>query len=207
MKCTIMRSEGPWSCEISLQIAYDSKGEDLPHPSTVFFQKVSRPNDVEIWLKRAQAAILSPGVSSDHFIDMTSDQLKALKTQSFSYNTIELLVRDPEGTDLCFVDLPGTFTLIFGALCVVCLLITAPCQGIIQHHQTDAKLVPLVKDLVERHIERDNTIIVVTIPMTGIPDHSPNHFQLVNRLYRRNRKSRGVPYRIRSRPTGTEDHW
>lgn len=107
MKCTMVRTPGAWSCEISLQFAYDKQGRDKP-PTTVFFQKVSRPQDVEIWLKRAQAAILSPNVDSDQFRDMTSEQLKGLKTLPFSYNTIELLVRDPEGTDLCFVDLPGT---------------------------------------------------------------------------------------------------
>lgn len=168
MKCTMMRSPGAWSCEISLQFSYDSKGGDKIPPNTVFFQKVSRPKDVEIWLKRAQAAILSPHIDPDHFHDMTNDELRSQKTLPFSYNTIELVVRDPEGTDLCFVDLPGEFSLqtlwFISSSSVVLRLI-----GIIQHHTKDVTLVPFVKDIVGRHIKRENTIIVVTIPMTGAP--------------------------------------
>ncbi|KAF6744348.1 P-loop containing nucleoside triphosphate hydrolase protein [Ephemerocybe angulata] len=144
MQCTMMRADGAWSCEIRLQFLYDEHGEVMTSPRIVPFQTVADPKSVEIWLKRAQVAILSPDTDASIFHDKSSEELKALQTLPFSKNTIEILVRDPEGTDLCFVDLPG----------------------IIQHHIKDDAMVPYVKKLVEAHIKRENTIIVVTIPMT-----------------------------------------
>lgn len=144
MQCTMMRVEGAWSCEIRLQFLYDESGGVMASPKIVPFQTVADPKAVEIWLKRAQVAILSPDTDATVFHNKSSEELKALQTLPFSKNTIEILVRDPEGTDLCFVDLPG----------------------IIQHHIKDDAMVPYVKKLVEEHIKRENTIIVVTIPMT-----------------------------------------
>jgi len=39
--------------------------------------------------------------------------------------------------------------------------------GIIQHHSEDETMVPFVKKLVQMHISKKNTLIVVVIPMTG----------------------------------------
>lgn len=53
--------------------------------------------------------------------------------------------------------------------------------GIIQHHTQDDAMVPFVKRLVGKHVERKNTLIVVTIPMTGMFTHSitqNSHFTL-----------------------------
>ncbi|KAF5335752.1 hypothetical protein D9611_009702 [Ephemerocybe angulata] len=169
MQCTMIRSSGAWSCRITLQFSYDSKGQDRVPPVAKFFCELSNPKDVEIWLKRAQAAILSPDADPDDFRDLTVDDLKALKTLPFSLNTIELLVRDPEGTDLCFVDLPG----------------------IIQHHTKDATLVPFIKNLVERHIKRKNTIIVVTIPMTDDIENQ-EAFRIAHRVDRKGLRTIGV---------------
>ena len=98
----------PWSCRITLRFSYDSKGKPLRTPPVaVPFQTVSNPKDVEIWLKRAQAAILTPDTDPKVFYNKTSDELKSSEKLPFSFNTIEILVKDPEGTDLSFVDLPG----------------------------------------------------------------------------------------------------
>ncbi|KAJ2920639.1 hypothetical protein H1R20_g16455, partial [Candolleomyces eurysporus] len=129
------------------------------------------PKQVEIWLKRAQAAILSPDTKPEEFHAKTSDDIKALRASMlpFSLNTIELLVRDPDGTDLCFVDLPG----------------------IIQHHPTNPAMVPFVKDLVTRHIKKKNTLIVVTIPM---PDEIDNQeaFQIASQVDPKGLRTIGV---------------
>ncbi|KAJ2932036.1 hypothetical protein H1R20_g5061, partial [Candolleomyces eurysporus] len=129
------------------------------------------PKQVEIWLKRAQAAILSPNTKPEEFHAKTSDDIKALHASMlpFSLNTIELLVRDPDGTDLCFVDLPG----------------------IIQHHPTNPAMVPFVKDLVTRHIKKKNTLIVVTIPM---PDEIDNQeaFQIASQVDPKGLRTIGV---------------
>jgi hypothetical protein len=75
----------------------------------VHFQTVRNPKEVEIWLKRAQAAILSPEKKPEDFHTKSNDDIKGLQASMlpFSLNTIDILVCDPEGTDLCFVDLPG----------------------------------------------------------------------------------------------------
>lgn len=109
MRCTLMRTPGSWSCEITLQFAYDKKGRDRTPPLSVPFKTVSSPKDVEIWLRRAQAAILCPDTDPSEFHGKSVEDLKRVETLPFSLNTIELLVRDPGGTDLSFVDLPGEF--------------------------------------------------------------------------------------------------
>ncbi|KAJ3535460.1 hypothetical protein NMY22_g6477 [Coprinellus aureogranulatus] len=144
MQCTLMRAEGAWSCEITLQFTHDSSGKAKTQPLSVPFKTVSRPKDVEVWLRRAQAAILSPDTDPSEFHSKTTEEMKNLQTLPFSQNSIDLLVRDPEGTDLRFVDLPG----------------------IIQHHTKDDSMVSFVKNLVEMYVKRKNTLIVVTIPMT-----------------------------------------
>ena len=108
MQCTMQRAEGPWSCQITLRFSYDSKGRDRTPPLIIPFHTVYDPKEVEIWLRRAQAAILSgPDAEPRSFFEKTREEINALKAASFSFNTIEILVRDPDGTDLSFVDLPG----------------------------------------------------------------------------------------------------
>jgi vacuolar protein sorting-associated protein 1 len=107
MQCTLMRADGPWSCEINLHFAYDADGTAMTPPLSVAFKTVHHPKDVEIWLRRAQAAILCPAANPSEFHKKTAEELKRMQTLPFSPNTIELLVRDPDGSDLCFVDLPG----------------------------------------------------------------------------------------------------
>lgn len=107
MQCTLTRADGPWSCDINLRFAYDANGKARTSPISVAFKTVSHPKEVEIWLRRAQAAILCPDTDPSEFYKKSAEDLKRIQTLPFSLNTIELLVRDPEGTDLCFVDLPG----------------------------------------------------------------------------------------------------
>ncbi|KAJ2918872.1 hypothetical protein MD484_g1512, partial [Candolleomyces efflorescens] len=146
MQCTVMRSDGPWSCTISLNFLYDEKGNPLKIDREVSFPTIYDPKDVEIWLRRAQAAILMPRANPLDFHNKSVEELKGMQAGMipFSWNKVEVLVRDPEGANLSFVDLPG----------------------IIQHHRADTEVVPFVKKLTERFIKSRNTLIVVTVPMT-----------------------------------------
>ncbi|KAJ2932020.1 hypothetical protein H1R20_g5055, partial [Candolleomyces eurysporus] len=141
-----MRGSGPWSCTITLRFQYDDKGTPLSLSREVPFPTIYDPKDVELWLRRAQAAILTPQARPQEFHNKSREEIKGLQTVMlpFSWNKVEVLIRDPDGADLSFVDLPG----------------------IIQHHSTDTEVIPFVKKLTELYIKNKNTLIVVTVPMT-----------------------------------------
>jgi vacuolar protein sorting-associated protein 1 len=104
-----------WSCDISLRTDYDADGHliDLKSKPTVpFSPHITDKKDVEIWLRRAQAAILSPHVSSSQFMSKDIETLRDLATSDpqslrFSKNVVVVDIKDPDAVDLSFVDLPG----------------------------------------------------------------------------------------------------
>ena len=67
-------------------------------------------------LRRAQLAILNPGVPSDRFVDLNLDELhpgdlplgSAYQLQ-FSANVVCIDISSPDVADLSFIDLPGFF--------------------------------------------------------------------------------------------------
>jgi vacuolar protein sorting-associated protein 1 len=72
---------------------------------------------VDIWLRRAQAAILSHHLPYQSFVSKNLEELRnAMRTDArmlkFSKNTICLDLKDPDATVLSFVDLPGAEPLI-----------------------------------------------------------------------------------------------
>ena len=105
MECTITADSQEWSCAVTLR---GSSGE---------FSGIIRSKDqVELWIRRAQAAVLCPHLSSDTFKTKSREELKQLtdsgldnKVLKFSKTAIEIKISDPEGSDLMFVDLPGIF--------------------------------------------------------------------------------------------------
>jgi vacuolar protein sorting-associated protein 1 len=108
-----------WSCDISLRIDYDADGNliDLKSKPTVpFSPHITDKKDVEIWLRRAQAAILSPHVSFSQFLSKDIEALRDLATSDpqslpFSKNVVVVDIKDPDAVDLSFVDLPGMITI------------------------------------------------------------------------------------------------
>ena len=111
MECSIRGSSSTWSCQISLKLQYN--GDDQIPTSTVpFGPSITNKIEVELHIRRAQAAILSPHHSPSTFLGKTYDELKALSesdpdVQSFSRNAVVVDIEDPSGADLFFVDLPG----------------------------------------------------------------------------------------------------
>ena len=114
MECTLSSSADSWSCSISLRTEFDGRGTKLDASATENFGPViTDKSSVELWLRRAQAAILNPHRARAKFLNKSHAELKALAIEdegvilSFSRNIVHLDVKDPEVTDLSFVDLPG----------------------------------------------------------------------------------------------------
>jgi hypothetical protein len=103
-----------WSCTISLRIGFDRNGLDLQKPTTVPFGRTFTDKDeFEVWLRRAQAAVLNPDAPSSTFHTKTIHELRNIKnTLKFSRNVVCISIEDPDATDLSFYDLPGKYMLI-----------------------------------------------------------------------------------------------
>ncbi|KAF8873236.1 P-loop containing nucleoside triphosphate hydrolase protein [Infundibulicybe gibba] len=155
MECTMSSSAASWSCRISLRIEYDSEGRLLGASNTTLFGPcLTDKGTVELWLRRAQAAILHPQLQPSFFLDMDETTLRQLGKKSqepgdagsrmlqFSKNTVHVDVKDPDIVDLSFTDLPG----------------------LIQNEHVDT--IEMVRELVVSHISGQNTLILITIPMS-----------------------------------------
>lgn len=73
---------------------------------------ITEKANVEIWLRRAQGAILSPHRDPTELFTLNREQLRGLlgsdaSVLKFSRNTVVVDIREPGATDLAFVDLPG----------------------------------------------------------------------------------------------------
>lgn len=101
-----------WSCRITLCYSVDGSGRNLAAMERVPFGPLIEDKTlVELWLRRAQAAILSPHMEPNEFDEATSETLQEVMNDQnvplFSKNVIQIEVKGPELTDLSFIDLPG----------------------------------------------------------------------------------------------------
>jgi vacuolar protein sorting-associated protein 1 len=110
-------SADSWSCVISLRFDYDSKGIPLHRSRRIDFGPVILDkSEVEIWLRRAQTAILNPDRAREDFLYKTEQELRGMPNKlKFSKNAVCMHIKDPDATDLSFVDLPGKSDLILAA--------------------------------------------------------------------------------------------
>jgi vacuolar protein sorting-associated protein 1 len=111
-------SSQSWSCNITLRFDYDVTGDKLQLSTFVPFKEgITDKKDVNIWLRRAQAAILNPSSSREEFIDKNVDELREITNHGtglkFSRNVVVLNIMDPDAIDLSFIDLPGMFSCAF----------------------------------------------------------------------------------------------
>ncbi|KAK0200154.1 P-loop containing nucleoside triphosphate hydrolase protein [Desarmillaria ectypa] len=149
MECTMLSSSSTWSCTIYLNLKYAIDGSEFVIPDKAQFGPVITNKDtVELWIRRAQAAILCRHRPKEDFISMSTEDLRSLATVDpqmlpFSKNIVQVELRDPDLTDLSFVDLPGII------------------------HNAEEETIKLVHDLVVSYIEEsENTIVLITIPMS-----------------------------------------
>ncbi|EMD31064.1 hypothetical protein CERSUDRAFT_60537 [Gelatoporia subvermispora B] len=147
MELRLSSSEDPWSCQISIRWEYGPNNERNDEIREVMFGgRITNKDDVELALRRAQAAVLNPEVPSARFINMSAEELWRNFTPDagsllFSRNVVCIDLVGPDLTDLSFIDLPG----------------------IIQN--ADPDIVKLVEDLVRSHI-KGHCLILVTLPMS-----------------------------------------
>ena len=126
MECTIASTSVVWTCRISLRLDYDpDTGKSLSTSRTIPFgpEKIHEKSQVEIWLRRAQVAILSPHVDTAIFLSKTREELMTYMKdekdtiKKFEKNKICIDIEDPDATDLAFVDLPGLCGCVFRLHC------------------------------------------------------------------------------------------
>ncbi|KAJ7242403.1 P-loop containing nucleoside triphosphate hydrolase protein [Mycena haematopus] len=146
MECVMSSSAEYWSCKISLRFDYGPLGAKIETTTRTFGPTITDRNAVELWLRRAQAAILSPHVPPEDFYTKSSQELRNPPPDAerlpFSKNAVLVDLCDPTITDLSFVDLPG----------------------LIQNEAPE--VIEVVRDLVVSRINSSNTLILVTIPMS-----------------------------------------
>jgi hypothetical protein len=114
MECRLSGSQHPWQCQISLRLEFDTSGERKDEIREFLFGPVIfNSDDVELAIRRAQAAILNPTIDFKRFLELPEDDVRSGKKVdgreplSFSKNIVCLDISGPDVTDLAFVDLPG----------------------------------------------------------------------------------------------------
>ncbi|TBU37909.1 P-loop containing nucleoside triphosphate hydrolase protein [Dichomitus squalens] len=136
-ECTITADSQEWSCTVTIRGS-----------SQEFSGIIHSKDQVELWIRRAQAAVLCPHISTDTFKTKNREELKDIADSSvdsnvlkFSKKAIEIRISDPEGSDLMFVDLPG----------------------LIQSGEDD-NVINMVEEMASESISRPSTIILVIVP-------------------------------------------
>ncbi|KAL1701550.1 P-loop containing nucleoside triphosphate hydrolase protein [Schizophyllum commune] len=144
MECRLFSGATTWSCLISLRFDHDAKGHRIDPVTEAYSPVLTDKADVELWIRRAQATILSPHRSKEFFKNKSADEIRFEDPSrlKFSKNAILVNLKDPGYTDMAFVDLPG----------------------LIQNE--DKELIDTVHELVVERIQGKNTIILVAVPMS-----------------------------------------
>jgi len=160
MECRLSSSECPWSCQVSIRWEFQDNGNRKDQVLEVpFGPLITDKANVELALRRAQAAILCPQIESADFLTMDEEGISSTVLEeaslSFSKNVVCVDLEGPDLTDLSFIDLPGIIS------------------------NADEDIVELVKDLVVSHI-KGKCLILVALPMTDDIDN-----QIALRLARR----------------------
>ncbi|THH11229.1 hypothetical protein EW146_g8124 [Bondarzewia mesenterica] len=106
-ECRLFYSDEPWRCIVSLRFITDEHGVPLDKVRDERFgEPLFSKVDVTERIRRAQRAILNPGVPSIEFISALDEDLQDNQL-TFSSNYVCLEIRGRDVTDLTFVDLPG----------------------------------------------------------------------------------------------------
>jgi hypothetical protein len=100
-------SASSWSCQIKLCFSVDENGNNLgvtPQP-VPFGPVIIDKKEVELWVHRAQAAILTPHRPTDEFYmkslpDLWNATQSDAQMLPFSRNAVQVEIKDPELTFL-----------------------------------------------------------------------------------------------------------
>ena len=78
MECRLSYAEGEWSCQIKIRWEYDESGKEhkrLEEVKEVHFGPLLTDKlQVEPMLRRAQAAVLSPHIPEEQFVEMAEEK-------------------------------------------------------------------------------------------------------------------------------------
>ena len=109
MEVNLNSRPGPWSCQVTLRFEYDSSSVPLSEVLLVpFGSALDNPDDVELTLRRAQAAVLNyPNLDAGEFLNMPPETLGYYRsrvafldgTLKFSKNVVCVDVHDSERPD------------------------------------------------------------------------------------------------------------
>ncbi|CAE6452553.1 unnamed protein product [Rhizoctonia solani] len=142
-ECRLKYSEDPWTCTVHLRFLKDASGNDInPIRNVQFGSIITRKTDVEDRLRRAQLAILNPGVDSALYLRDPVPRPSSAAV-AFSENFVSVEISGPDVTDLSFCDLPG--------------IIANVREG------SDEADIELVKRLVTSYIKKESCIILLTV--------------------------------------------
>ncbi|KAJ3557530.1 hypothetical protein NM688_g1423 [Phlebia brevispora] len=147
----VPRDADAWQCKVSIRWEFDHFGARRDEVrEEQFGEIITKPEEVELALRRAQAAILNPLNPVDTFVTMQREVLRRPRNNQlkFSRNSVCVDLSGPQLTDLSFVDLPA---------------IVSSNTGIVQNAEDD--VVALVEELVKAHI-KGNCLILVALPMS-----------------------------------------
>ncbi|KAI0341147.1 hypothetical protein BDW22DRAFT_1359373 [Trametopsis cervina] len=99
-----------WSCQIYIRWEAPSNGSHVAGiRETPFGGRITDKADVELMLRRAQAAALTQDKDIDRFVELTFEELQLFaKVQlQYSRNVVCIDLSAPNMTNLAFIDLPG----------------------------------------------------------------------------------------------------
>lgn len=107
-ECTLIQSDGPWQCTVTLRFHTDTSGQPVsPVRNILFGETIFTKAAVEDRLRRAQQAILNMDLDAVNVETFLSGSLTDSLTVSFSRNVIVLQICGSDVVDLSLVDLPG----------------------------------------------------------------------------------------------------
>ncbi|OCH91060.1 hypothetical protein OBBRIDRAFT_551710 [Obba rivulosa] len=181
IKCRLKHSEDQWQCTVSVQFLANG----MPREE-VFGNPISIKSEVEDRIRRAQRAILNPGVP-DLYRYLNSAEDDTTQTDlSFSSNCISLEITGNDVVDLDFVDLPG--------------LIASVGSG------GNPGDIALVHDLVKSYIEKPSCIVLLTVACETDFQNQAAHL-LAKMVDPDGRRIVGVLTKPDRIPAGEEESW
>ncbi|KAI8996220.1 P-loop containing nucleoside triphosphate hydrolase protein [Trametes punicea] len=147
MELRLSSSDEEWTCQVAVRWECGPDGRGSRQVREVpFGDCLTDPDDVELMLRRAQAAVLNMKTDQAYYLDKDAEALKQLSKdapQTFSRNVVCIDLTGPGLPDISFVDLPG----------------------LIQNDDGNGE-VQLVEELVRSYISSSNTLILMALPMT-----------------------------------------
>lgn len=108
MECRLANSDEPWQCQILLRRETHEDGHRAPSKEECFGPLLYDKSELEVMIRRAQLAILNPGIPAKTFETLDVDSYtKPEKQLDFSSDVVCLDLCGPGLPDLSFIDLPG----------------------------------------------------------------------------------------------------